>query len=268
MKKETFLDSVKAMSGKQKLMAFGVIALLAIGALGAMNEFSGNKQGGIISNIAETVGLKEKTKRNETASLNPPTGTPQLSKEYIYAGSRMLATEDYGIAPANPTPTPLEGGGTTPTPTPTATPTPTLTPTPTPDPVTGCPWNYSSLGGIISSDPTTSVFAGKIFVFARGTDGAVYYQYSSGGAFSGWLGLGGIITSNPASTSDANGLTVEATGTDNNRYKQVTTDGNYFSGWQAGGVTSTTNPSAVFNSQTYTFVKGTGSSPHLCVKVQ
>lgn len=32
--------------------------------------------------------------------------TPQIAKEYIHAGSRTLAVEDYGITPANPTPTP------------------------------------------------------------------------------------------------------------------------------------------------------------------
>lgn len=36
-----------------------------------------------------------------------PTPTLQLAKEYIYAGSRMLAIEDYGITPSpSPTPTP------------------------------------------------------------------------------------------------------------------------------------------------------------------
>lgn len=95
MNKETFWNLVKRMSGKQKLFAFGLSSLLAIGALGAMSEFSGNKNG-IISNLAETVGLKKKD-----AGLPPQTGTPQLSKEFVYAGSRMLSVEDNGIAPMN-----------------------------------------------------------------------------------------------------------------------------------------------------------------------
>ncbi len=54
--------------------------------------------------------------KNASSSWNPfaaplPTGTPQLSKEYIYAGSRLLAVED------------ANAGG-TPTPTPTPVPTP------------------------------------------------------------------------------------------------------------------------------------------------
>lgn len=121
MKKETFLDSVKAMSGKQKLFAIGIVALLTIGAFGAMGEFSSEKKNGILSGIAETVGLKKK-EATSTEGISPQTGTPQLSKEYVYAGSRMLATEDYGISVPNPTPTPFPngvgGGNPTPTPTP------------------------------------------------------------------------------------------------------------------------------------------------------
>lgn len=103
MKKETLLKTVRAMSGKQKLASVGLISLLTIGALGAMNEYSGNKKG-VISSLAEKVGLSKEMPSTE--SLQPQTVTPQLSKEYIYAGSRQLAVEDYGIAPANPTPTP------------------------------------------------------------------------------------------------------------------------------------------------------------------
>lgn len=73
---------------------------------------------------------------NATAGESPDTGLPtptlQLAKEYIYAGSRMLAIEDYGVTPPPPTPTPTPT--ITPTPTPTETPTPTPTPTATPTP--------------------------------------------------------------------------------------------------------------------------------------
>ena len=130
MKTGNILHFWKTSSIKQKVIALGILALLTIGALGAINEFSGGKEGGVFSNLTETVGLKEKRKSNNQGDsviepLNPPEGTIQLSKEYIYAGSRMLATEDYGIAPTNPTPTPSEGGGGSPTPTTTPTPTPT-----------------------------------------------------------------------------------------------------------------------------------------------
>ena len=210
---------------------------------------------------------------------NQPTPTLQLAKEYIYAGSRMLAIEDYGItatpsptatpAPTEtPTPTATPTPSETPTPTPTATPTPTPTATPTPDPTTGCQWGFTSLGGIISSNPTAEVFDGNVYVFAIGTDGAVYYQYSSGSSFSGWNSLSGIITSDPASLVSSGTLYVEGLGTDSNRYYKSTTDGSTFSGWTNGTVTTTTTSTVNFNNQTYTFLKGTGAEPHLCVKVQ
>ncbi len=110
MKKKRLNKKVEAMETsnqptkkRTRLLAVGMIALLTIGALGAMGEFS-SKKNGIISNLAETVGLKKKEVPS-TENL-PPQTTPQLSKEYVYAGSRMLATEDYGIAQPNPTPTP------------------------------------------------------------------------------------------------------------------------------------------------------------------
>jgi hypothetical protein len=101
------MNFIKESTVKQKLIAFGIIALLSIGALGAMGTFSDNKQSGeIISSLAEKVGLKEKTVEN-TVDPNAQTATPKLSKEYIYAGSRTLATEDYFTATPTPTPPPI-----------------------------------------------------------------------------------------------------------------------------------------------------------------
>lgn len=100
MNKETILNLWKESSIKQKILAIGVVGLLSIGVLGAMGEFSSEKRGGVLSGIAETIGLKKKSS-NGYDPANPQSGTPQLSKEYIYAGSRMLATEDYGIAPSS-----------------------------------------------------------------------------------------------------------------------------------------------------------------------
>jgi len=49
--------------------------------------------------------------RNYAASnwnpIPPPSPTPQLSKEYIYAGSRLLAVEDANAPTPTPTPTPI-----------------------------------------------------------------------------------------------------------------------------------------------------------------
>ncbi len=131
-----------------------------------------------------------------------------------------------------------------------------------------CPTGFSTLGGIISSLPTTSVLNGKVFVFVRGTDGAVYYQTTTGGgSFSGYLSLSGIITSDPASASNGTSLAVEATGTDSNRYHKITTDGVNFTAWTAGTVTTTTNSSSNLNGDIYTFVQGQSGSPSLCVNI-
>ena len=102
MKTESVLELVKKLTAKQKLTAAAMVGLLSIGTLGAMGELSG-KEDTLVSRVGKAVGI---IKPPPPAPIPPQSGTPQLSKEYIYAGSRMLATEDYGVAPANPTPTP------------------------------------------------------------------------------------------------------------------------------------------------------------------
>ncbi|HRH42700.1 MAG TPA: hypothetical protein PKY82_13815 [Pyrinomonadaceae bacterium] len=148
------------------------------------------------------------------------------------------------------------------------TPTPTPTPTATPNASTGCSADYISLGGFITSDPTTSVFNNKVYVFARGTDGAIYYQYTVGSAFSGWNSLGGATNANPMSIVTSGTLYVEVVGTDSNPYYKSSTDGTTFSNWTAGTKSATTNSVSVFGGKTYTFVRGANNTPHLCVKIQ
>ena len=53
------MQFIKGLFTKQKLIVIGLISLVSIGALGAMGEFSGKKNG-IISSLAEKVGLKKK----------------------------------------------------------------------------------------------------------------------------------------------------------------------------------------------------------------
>lgn len=133
MNRENVSNKVRGLFKKEKLLVIGLIALLSLGALGAMASITDKNGENLFSKLAVTVGLKT----NSATPLVPPTGTLQISKEYIYAGGRMLATEDYGVAQVNPTPTPIpppEGSTPTPTPTPTQTPTPTPTPTPTQTP--------------------------------------------------------------------------------------------------------------------------------------
>jgi hypothetical protein len=143
------------------------------------------------------------------------------------------------------------------------------TPTPTPPPSSpDCQPGFSSLGGIITHPPTAEVFASKIYVFARGTDGAVYYQTSKGRAFSGYKSLGGIITSAPVSTTDGISLSVEGTGTDNFRYyKTTTTVGHIFSEWVRNSITTQAKQTVFLNGNTYVFAQGIGPQPPLCVQL-
>lgn len=83
-----------------KWLAFGIIAFLSIGALGATLKY-------LEEDAAKQKRLAVKD-RSVLSALNPfipaplPSATPQLSKEYIYAGSRLLAVEDANANAAPP----------------------------------------------------------------------------------------------------------------------------------------------------------------------
>ena len=66
----------------------------------------------------------------------------------------------------------------------------------------GSSWsNWIYLGGSLTSSPAaTSPGSSSIDVFARGTDGAVWYKDWNGAAWSSWHSLGGQI---PAGTGPA-----------------------------------------------------------------
>ena len=60
---------------------------------------------------------------------------------------------------------------------------------------------WESLEGVISSSPDVCSWApGRLDVFARGTDNALWHRWYDGG-WSGWESLGGVITSDPAAVS-------------------------------------------------------------------
>ena len=113
----------------QMIVAAGLLILLVLGAFGQMgwlpntNVETGKRTGWFGTEIAKT---SESSNWNPFAETKSPQAAPQLSKEYIYAGSRLLAIEEAGGG-ATPTPTP--------TATPTVTPTPTGSPTPSPTPI-------------------------------------------------------------------------------------------------------------------------------------
>ncbi len=93
----------------ERIAAIGVCLLLVVGALGA-------GLGGKIASVFNAKSSSQKTNQSGQpaqsgsllASLNPfaaavTTPTPQLSKEYIYAGSRMLAVQDANASAVPPT---------------------------------------------------------------------------------------------------------------------------------------------------------------------
>lgn len=104
---EHSLISKIASKMKKNWLAFGVIALVSVGAMGAGLKY------------LEQDATRIKTERSKATPLNPanegllakvnpflpapmPAPTPQLSKEYIYAGSRLLAVEDANANAAPP----------------------------------------------------------------------------------------------------------------------------------------------------------------------
>lgn len=108
----------RKLSRRRILAVFGLMTLLTLGVLGAANDPNNqngnNSDWGIWSTITSALGLTDAAESANTAeAIASANGSLQLSKEYIYAGSRMLAIEDYGLA---------SGSSPTPTPSPTATP--------------------------------------------------------------------------------------------------------------------------------------------------
>lgn len=120
VRSEADTDSIKAVQplsywsslgrGKQ-LGAVGVILLLVLGAFGSGLKYledSAKRQRAEQSAAGQ---LNQSPDGFSLSSLNPfteplptptPAPTPQLSKEYIYAGSRMLAVEDANASAAPP----------------------------------------------------------------------------------------------------------------------------------------------------------------------
>jgi hypothetical protein len=76
--------------------------------------------------------------------------------------------------------------------------------------------NYESLGGVLSSSPAVSSWApGRLDMFARGSDNALWHRFYDAG-WSGWESLGGTLNSEPAAVSWSSGrIDVFWRGTDN-----------------------------------------------------
>jgi C1A family cysteine protease len=126
---------------------------------------------------------------------------------------------------------------------------------------------WASLGGQITTDPAVAQnHDGRLEVFARGTDNALWHnwQTSAGGGWSGWASLGGQITTNPAGSRNADGrLEVFARGTDNALWHNwQTSAGGGWSGWASLGGQITTNPAVAQNrdGRLEAFARGTDNA--------
>jgi FG-GAP-like repeat len=94
----------------ERYFAVGIVALLAVGVFGAvssnLNLFGGSSKSQIQSPTTEnpSSATQNSTTSQSATTTNPPptSATPQLSKEYVYAGSRMLAVEDANANAAPP----------------------------------------------------------------------------------------------------------------------------------------------------------------------
>ena len=100
---------------------------------------------------------------------------------------------------------------------------------------------WESLGGLLTSGPDVCSWAqGRLDVFARGEDNALWHIWFDGG-WSGWESLGGLLTSDPTAVSWSNGrIDVFARGEDNALW-HIWFDGGW-SGWESLGGLLTSGP--------------------------
>jgi peptidoglycan hydrolase-like protein with peptidoglycan-binding domain len=108
---------------------------------------------------------------------------------------------------------------------------------------------WASRGGVITTNIAVARNRnGRLEIFARGTDNALWHQWQviAGGGWSGWASLGGVITSDPTVIENADGrLEVFARGTDNAVWHrwQITPGGGW-AGWASLGGVITSNIAA------------------------
>ncbi len=123
---------------------------------------------------------------------------------------------------------------------------------------------FQPMGGRLTTEPVAANNNdGRIEVFARGTDNALWHiwQTAPSNGWGGWASLGGVITSTPALISNADGrLEAFARGTDGAVWHiwQTAPSGGW-SGWASLGGVITSDPCAVRNAdgRVEVFARGT-----------
>lgn len=95
---------------------------------------------------------------------------------------------------------------------------------------------WRSPGGLITSQPAVvSPSAGRLSLFARGADGALWERRHDGAGWSEWESLGGAISSEPAAESPGDGtIRVSARGADGAQWEKGF-DGQSWSAWAPAG---------------------------------
>ncbi|HEX5501683.1 MAG TPA: immunoglobulin domain-containing protein [Thermomicrobiales bacterium] len=96
------------------------------------------------------------------------------------------------------------------------------------------PW--ASQGGILTDSPAAASLGSRVYVFAKGSDSALYVKSGdAAGNFTGWRSLGGVLTAAPAAASFNGRLYAFAKGTDNALYVTSSADGVNWTGWSSQG---------------------------------
>lgn len=151
-------------------------------------------------------------------------------------------------APGSSTPPPAPG--------------PAPAPAPAPRPGCGAYSCWASEGGILTDSPGAASFRGRAYVFARGTDDALYVKSTvDGREYSDWRSLGGILTAAPAAASNDGRLYVFAKGTDDALYVKSSPDGYNFTDWESlGGILTAPPAAASASGILYVFARGTDNA--------
>ena len=121
--------------------------------------------------------------------------------------------------------------------------------------------NVVSMASTIGT-PAACAQRSAIDLFAKGTDGALWWEHWDGQVWGTWKSLGGVLTSDPAATSSATGhIDVFVRGSDNALWEKTTTNGgSSWSTWTSigGTIPSGTSPAAsAQGSRLDVFVRGT-----------
>lgn len=121
---------------------------------------------------------------------------------------------------------------------------------------------WQSAGGTLSSSPAIVAAAvGRLDVFARGTDNAIWQRTWTGSTWTSWQSLGGNLTSGPSAAGSPGRIDIFARGADNALWHR-TWNGTAWLAWESLGGTLSSDPSAATSgpSDVMVFARGTDNA--------